>query len=114
MNNFLKNDIVLVKYPFSDLTTFKVRPAIVINEKYPSNDIIIVPLTSRITIQLPGEFTLSKWKESGLHILSSVKRGIFTIDEKLVVQKIGVLQFEDIKKLRTSVKSWMGFADEKI
>ncbi|MGK7895640.1 MAG: MazF family transcriptional regulator, partial [Xenococcus sp. (in: cyanobacteria)] len=29
MPNYLKNDIILVRYPFSDLSNFKVRPAIV-------------------------------------------------------------------------------------
>jgi mRNA interferase MazF len=56
MSNYLKNDIILVKYPFSDISIYKVRPAVVVNSDYPSNDIIIVPLTSRLSNQLPGEF----------------------------------------------------------
>ncbi|MBM2816508.1 MAG: hypothetical protein HW421_3270 [Ignavibacteria bacterium] len=109
MSSFLKNDIVLVKYPFSDLSIFKVRPAIVVNSEYPSNDIIIVPLTSRISNLLPGEFTLSMWSESGLNTQSTVKRGFYTIDEKLVIQKIGKLQHVDKIKLDHSIQSWFGF-----
>jgi hypothetical protein len=33
MPNFLKNEIVLVRYPFSDLTNSKVRPAVVVNAR---------------------------------------------------------------------------------
>jgi mRNA interferase MazF len=108
MKSYLKNDIILVKYPFSDLSTFKVRPAIVVSSDYPSNDLIIVPLTSRIKNLLPGEFSLSKWLESGLNIQSTVKRGIFTIDEKLIIQKIGSLYKEDIDKLNKSILFWLG------
>jgi mRNA interferase MazF len=108
MSSFSKNEIVLIKYPFSDISTFKVRPAIVINSPYPSNDIIIVPLTSRNSKLLPGEFILSKWKESGLNVQSTVKRGIYTVDEKLVVQKIGKLSVTDINKLDKSIQNWLG------
>lgn len=60
MSNFLKNEIILNKYPFTSLTAFKVRPAIIISSEHPSNDIIIVLLTSNIHNLLPGEFILSK------------------------------------------------------
>lgn len=114
MSNYSKNDIVLIKYPFSDLSTFKVRPAIVINTAYPSNDIIIVPLTSRVVNKLPGEFTLSMWNESGLNVQSTVKRGIFTIDDKLVIQRVGKLHQIDSKELDNSIQSWLGIRNEKI
>ncbi|HPO61948.1 MAG TPA: type II toxin-antitoxin system PemK/MazF family toxin [Candidatus Kapabacteria bacterium] len=107
MSNFLKYDLVLVKYPFSDLTVFKVRPAIVVNPYYPSNDIIIVPLTSHSNKLLPGEFILSEWKESGLNVQSTVKRGIYTIDEKLVILKIGTLATNDVYKLENSLRLWL-------
>jgi hypothetical protein len=61
--------------------------------------------------QLPGEFTLSMWKESGLNIPSTVKRGNFTIDEKLAIQKIGQLQQADIKRLDVSLLNWLGFTE---
>ncbi len=109
MSSYLKNEIVLIKYPFSDLSSFKVRPAIVISLEYPSNDIIIVPLTSRNGNLLPGEFNLSMWRESGLNVQSTVKRGIFTIDEKLILQLIGKLHQVDIIRLESSILSWLGF-----
>ena len=37
-----KNDIILVRYPFSDLSSSKVRPAVVVNAPHPSQDILIV------------------------------------------------------------------------
>ncbi|MEY2855718.1 MAG: hypothetical protein RLZZ74_27, partial [Cyanobacteriota bacterium] len=34
MPNYLKNDVILVRYPFSDLSDSKVRPAIVVNTRH--------------------------------------------------------------------------------
>ncbi len=108
MPNYLKNNIVLVRYPFSDLSNSKVRPAIVVSTTHISQDIFIVPLTSRITSLLPGEFILADWQKEGLNVATAVKRGIFTIDSKLVIKSIGKLQPVDAEKLAKSLKSWLG------
>ena len=108
MPNFLKNDVILVRYPFSDLSDSKVRPAVVINTKHPSQDILIVPLTSKTNSLLPGEFKLVDWKAAGLNVPSAVKRGIYTVEKKLVIKIIGKLQTPDAKKLDDSLKSWLG------
>ena len=47
MASFSRNDVILVRYPFSDLSTSKVRPAVVVGAPHTSVDAIIVPLTSR-------------------------------------------------------------------
>lgn len=49
MPNSSKNDIILVRYPFSDLSGAKVRPAVVVSAPHVSQDIFVVPLTSRAT-----------------------------------------------------------------
>jgi mRNA interferase MazF len=47
MPNYSKNVIILVRYPFSDLSNAKVRPAVIVNAPHSSQDIMIVPLTSK-------------------------------------------------------------------
>ena len=44
MARYSKDDVVLVRYPFSDLSTAKVRPAAVVSTPHPSSDILIVAL----------------------------------------------------------------------
>lgn len=110
MPNYSKNDIILVRYPFSNLSNSKVRPAIVISTKHISQDILIVPLTSKITSLLPGEFVLTDWKKEGLNVPTAVKRGIYTVEKKLVIKTIGKLQQVDIDKLRNSLRSWLGLS----
>jgi len=54
MPNFSKTEIVLVRYPFSDLTSSKVRPAVVVSAPHGSQDLLIVALTSKTTNLLIG------------------------------------------------------------
>ena len=107
MPNYSKSKLILVQYPFSDLSASKVRPAIVINAPHPSEDIIIVPITSRLASLLPGEFVLTNWQIAGLNVPSAVKRGIFTIQQKLVRKVLGQLQSDDANQLDFSIRFWL-------
>ncbi|BAQ60901.1 hypothetical protein GM3708_1307 [Geminocystis sp. NIES-3708] len=109
--SYSKYDIILVRYPFSDLSSSKVRPAIVINASHSSMDYFIVPLSSRTQNLLAGEFILKDWQSGGLNVESSVKRGIFTIESTLIIKKIGVLTSEDINTLEQSLKQWLGWQE---
>jgi mRNA interferase MazF len=108
MPNYSKNDVILVGYPFSDLTTTKVRPGIVISVPHPSQDVFITPLTSRTQNLLPGEFVLREWQQAGLNTVTAVKRGIFTLEQSLIIKKIGVLSQIDRTLLDNSLSSWLG------
>jgi mRNA interferase MazF len=54
MPNYSKNIVILVRYPFSDLSNAKVRPAVIVNAPHSSQDILIVPLTSKTVSLLDG------------------------------------------------------------
>lgn len=108
MQNYSKNKIVLVKYPFTNLSNYKIRPAVIISKSI-YNDVFIVPLTSKTAFLSEGEFILNDWKKAGLNIPSAVKRGIYTIDSKLIIKEIGHITKEDFEKLKSSVLLWMGF-----
>lgn len=41
MSDYLTNDVVLVRYPFSDLQMSKVRPAIIVSALHISQDVFI-------------------------------------------------------------------------
>jgi len=84
MQNYLKNKIVLVKYPFTDYIANKIRQAVIISKSI-YNDMFIVPLTSRTDYLGVDEFILNDWKKAGLNVETAVKRGIFTIDSQLIL-----------------------------
>jgi mRNA interferase MazF len=71
MPSFSRHNLILVRYPFSNLSSSKVRPAVVVNGPHISQDIIVVPITSRLAGLLPGEFMLAEWRAAGLNIPSA-------------------------------------------
>ncbi len=108
MPNYSRNDILLVRYPFSDLSAAKVRPAVVVSALHPSEDSFIVPLTSRLHNLLQGEFALQDWKEAGLNVPTAIKRGIYTIHPDLVIKLVGRLSARDAEALQNSLRGWLG------
>ena len=106
-------DIVLVPFPFTDQTTTKKRPAIVIscaahNSTRP--DIILMAVTSqlRATAAL-GEVWLTEWQAAGLLKPSTAKPVIATIERSLVIKKLGSLATTDETKLRVAVRQILDF-----
>ena len=108
MPSYSKNEVVLVRYPFSDLSGSKVRPAVVVNAPHASRDVMIVPLTSRRSPLLAGEFLLADWRGAGLNVETAVKRGVFTIHERLIVKNVGTLSVGDIAELESTLRDWLG------
>jgi mRNA interferase MazF len=108
MPSYYKNDVILVQYPFSDLSAIKVRPAVIANAPHPSQDSLIVPLTSKTTSLLPGEFVLTDWKAAGLNVPTAVKRGIYTVHQSLIVKLVGQLSSQDAQNLEQSLREWLG------
>ena len=76
MPSYSKPEVVLVRYPFSDLTSAKVRLAAVVNATHISQDLFVVALTSKTSSLLAGEFILAEWKAAGLNVETAIKRGI--------------------------------------
>jgi len=108
MPNYSKNDIILVQYPFSNLSSSKIRPAVVVSAPHVSQDILITPLTSKTGVLLEGEFVLSEWAAAGLNVATAVKRGLYTVHKSLVVKVIGKLADADAELLEKSLRCWLG------
>ncbi|MBM4079904.1 MAG: type II toxin-antitoxin system PemK/MazF family toxin [Planctomycetes bacterium] len=106
--SFSKNDVVLVRYPFSDLSGSKVRPGVVVSAPHASQDVFIVPLTSRTGSLLGGEFVLSDWAEAGLNVPTAVKRGLYTVHQSLIVKGIGSISPRDAEEVERSLLGWLG------
>jgi mRNA interferase MazF len=107
MPRFARGEIILVRYPFSDLTGAKVRPAVVVNGRHESSDLIVIPLTSRTGHLLTGEFVLADHRGAGLHVPTAAKRGFYTIQENAVINSVGQLAAVDMESLEHSIKYWL-------
>lgn len=105
---YSKGERILLPYPFTNLTTSKVRPAVVVGAdvgKY--DDIFVVPLTSKVYNLVDSEFCLEHWKESGLNVPTAVKRGCILIDTELVIKKVGVVSNKDLECINNAIKIWL-------
>lgn len=97
-----------MQYPFSDLSAIKVRPAVVVHAPHPSQDCLVVPLTSRTTGLLGGEFVLTDWGTAGLHVPTAVKRGLYTVHPTLIIKPLGQLSEGDAQRIEQSLRGWLG------
>jgi mRNA interferase MazF len=100
MTTYKRGDVVFVPFPFSSQTASKKRPAVVIssslyNEK--TNDLVILAVTSKVEKSTDvGEGLIADWQSAGLLKPSSVKPAISTIEQVLVLKKLGSLAANDI------------------
>jgi mRNA interferase MazF len=92
--NCSRNDVVLLPIPFTDLTSRKVRPAIVIGRK--GADFFLVPISS---VLANTDFILQEWRASGLNVPSGVKAQLATVEDRLVVKVAGRLTPKDTNML---------------
>jgi mRNA interferase MazF len=108
MTTYKFGDVTLVPFPFTDQSTSKKRPAIVISsDNYNQNkpDIILIAVTSQVNANLQfGEVLIDDWAGAGLIKSSVVKPIITTLKRNLVIRKLGELQSPDLQALENILK----------
>ena len=106
-------DVVLVPFPFTDQTTSKKRPAVIVSaEAYHQRrpDVIVMAVTSQILRPAGalGEVLISDWQGAGLPKASLIKPVLTTIEQRLILRKLGALQGDDIQALRSALRQILG------
>lgn len=106
-------DVVLVPFPFTDQTTGKRRPAIVVSsDAYhrERSDVIVVAVTSRISRPTvnTGDVLIEAWREAGLLKPSLIKPVFTTIEQGLILRRLGALQPKDAAALRSLLQQVLG------
>jgi len=108
MTVYRKWDIVLVPFPFTDLSTAKNRPALIVSpDSYNRSgpDAIIAFITSQLDVSSrPGDHRIRFWKEAGLPKPSLLRMKLATIDQAIIVRKPGRLFSEERAALRETFK----------
>jgi mRNA interferase MazF len=112
MTNSEFGDIILVPFPFTDQTTTKKRPAVIIssttyNTERP--DLIIMAVTSQLKpSRTIGEVIIQDWRGAGLLKPSAIKPVITTIEKHLVIKAMGQLSSEDNAALKEKLQTILG------
>ncbi|MFP4090895.1 MAG: type II toxin-antitoxin system PemK/MazF family toxin [Cyclobacteriaceae bacterium] len=89
-----QGDIVLIPFPFTDLSQSKKRPAIILtNEKSNTQgDYLLVQVTSKSNFDLILELKEADYKGHSLPVSSYVRYNkIFCLSEKLIEKKISAV-----------------------
>ena len=112
MTGYEFGDLVLVPFPFTDQSTSKRRPAVVVSSNAYHRerpDLIILAVTSQARPATGiGEAAVVKWKEAGLLKPSVLKPVLATIERSLVLRKLGTLEEEDRRALREVLRAIVG------
>lgn len=89
-----KGDIILVSFPFTDLSSQKVRPGLVLHNNPRSEDCIVALITSEKSKKpMLFDIKLSRSKSNCLKEDSIIKLDrIVTLDKKLTTRYIGKLE----------------------
>ena len=112
MTSYNFGDVVLVPFPFTDQTTNKKRPAVVIssdvyNTEYP--DRILMGITSQVSSSPKvGDIIIADWRSAGLLKAFMIKPVITTIEKQLILKKLGRLQDIDIESLKEGLIGIIG------
>jgi mRNA interferase MazF len=97
--------VVLLPIPFTDLSSHKVRPAIVLGHGAYPGDLFVVPVTSQLA---QSEFALRDWSAAGLNVPSAVKGQLATVEDRLVRKVVGRISAADQATLATHLRRWLG------
>lgn len=110
MGKFVKGDVVVLPFPFSNLSASKKRPALVV-ATLKGDDLILTQIT---TVSRPDGYSIplfnSDFNSGGLPQNSNIRPNrIFTGDSNIVISKAGSISKaktdEVIKKIVQIVKS---------
>ena len=90
MEGFVKGDVIVIPFPFSDLSGSKRRPALVLAD-LPGDDILLCQITSQHTKdQYAISLGQADFISGSLPVDSYIRpTRIFTADKRIIVRKAG-------------------------
>jgi mRNA interferase MazF len=105
-------EVILISYPFTDLTYTKVRPALVVSSaeyNQREDDVIVLPITHNINRASKEDLYIQPTDEgfrgTGLKKASAIRIGkIFTLQKDLAKSRLGNVPKELLNNIRQTLK----------
>jgi mRNA interferase MazF len=105
-------DVVLVRFPFTNQATFKQRPAAIVSSRaynVAKPDVVIMAITSQVhSPSSLGEVQVGEWQAANLLKPSAIKPVFATLEQILILKKLGVLDPSDQGALRQAIATVLG------
>jgi mRNA interferase MazF len=108
MEGFVKGDVIILEFPFSNLMQVKRRPSLVI--KVPKGDDLIVCQITGKSYEKSAEISIKKedFYDGSLKVESYLRLDkIFSIEKSLIKYKIGSLKKEKFNEILEKVCSFL-------
>ena len=95
-------DVVVVPFPFTDKPDAKRRPALVLSKTAfnRSGYTVMSMITTRDHREWPGDSDIEEYTAAGLNLQCRVRLKVFTLDNRLLLKKIGRLSDNDATKVK--------------
>lgn len=104
--------VVLVPFPFTHQSASKRRPAVVVsNHAYNTArlDVVVMAITSQLRASPAlGEVWIGQWQQTGPLKPSAIKPVFATIEQGLIIRRLGALQAADRVALRKAITETIG------
>ena len=103
-------DIVLVPFPFTDLSATRVRPAVIVSAdsfEAETGDVILAMVTSQ-PYSGRTDFELRDWREAGLVYQSWVRIKLATLEHRLILYSPGRLSAHDSGSVEERLRLALG------
>lgn len=114
MTAYERGSVVLVPFPFTDLSAVKRRPALVISSddyNAATGDVIIAQITSKVdSPSRPGDHRLERWREAGLPLPSLVRARMTTLHSSLLLKSLGKMPDDEMRSIDRGLASALGLS----
>lgn len=107
---FKKGKIVLVPFPFTDLSSEKLRPALIVSdENVMKKDVIVAFISSKMDKLGKCDLGLKKQNDNGLKVDSVVRLNkLATLSKSIILGSLGEISASDLEAVDQRVKMALG------
>lgn len=103
MEGFVKGDVVVLPFPFSDLSGSKKRPAVVA-ANLKGGDVILCQITAARLDSYSISLSTENFEKGSLNLASTIRPNrIFTADKSIILYKIGSLKESKVKEMESAL-----------
>jgi mRNA interferase MazF len=104
MERLVKGDVVVVPFPFTDLSASKKRPALVV-ATFEGEDLILAMISSQAKMDEYSIIVMDDdFGTGGLPLISLVRANrLTTADKSIVLRKLGTLKQEKLKEVQEKI-----------
>lgn len=107
MTAYSRGQVVLVGFVFSDESSRKLRPAVIVSSAAYQRgrlEVVVAAITSNVRRRLFGDHPIAAWSEAGL-LFPSVATGILrTVKRAMIDRRLGSLPQADLEAIDRALR----------